>query len=456
MASTAGNLRVAPEPQPQRRREPLGNLDAEEAVLGAALLSTDALNDAAEVLDIEDFWHPPHRAIFEAMLRLQAASEPVDCLTVADALERHGQLKTAGGAERLLALEAATPTLAHVDRYARIVSDFAVARRLAAAAAEVSELAHSRPDDIGSAVDQAEALIYAVAERRIVESTAHLRELLSDTLDHLEELYDNAPNDMLQTGFADLDKVLAGVAPSSLLIVGGRPSMGKTAFGLSLAANVAANDLGVLIFSLEMNRAEITQRLLAQDSRVDATRLRTGKLSAEDWNKVTRSVPRLAESPIWVDDNPSVSVNEIRAKARRLKSRHGNLGLVVVDYLQLMSGRVTAENRQVEIAEISRALKILAREIETPVLAMSQLSRGLESRSDKRPMLADLRESGSIEQDADIVMFIYRDEVYDDDTPNRGLAEIIVAKHRNGPTGTARLAFLPSCTLFAGATPDAA
>lgn len=457
MARTASNLRVAPEPQPQRRREPLGNIDAEEAVLGAALLSTDALSDAAEVLDVEDFWHPPHRAIFEAMLRLQAASEPVDCLTVADALERHGQLKTVGGPERLLALEAATPTLTHVHRYARIVSDFAMARRLAAAAAEVSEIAHSRPDDIGAAVDQAEALIYAVAERRIVESTAHLRDLLSDTLDNLEELYyDDAPRDTLQTGFSDLDKVLAGVAPSSLLIVGGRPSMGKTAFGLSVAANVAAADLGVLIFSLEMNRAEITQRLLAQDSRVDATRLRTGKLSAEDWNKVTRSVPKLAASPIWVDDNPSVSVNEIRAKARRLKSRHGSLGLVVVDYLQLMSGRSTAENRQVEIAEISRALKILAREIETPVLAMSQLSRGLESRSDKRPMLADLRESGSIEQDADIVMFIYRDEVYDDETPNRGLAEIIVAKHRNGPTGTARLAFLPSCTLFAGATSDAA
>ena len=422
-------------------------------MLGAALLSTDALSDVADILDIDDFWHPPHRPIFEAMLSLQAAAEPIDCLTVADALERSGHLTAAGGSDRLLALEAATPSLTHASRYAHIVSDFAVARRLAAAAAQVSELAHSRPSDIGAALDEAEAIIYAVAERRIVESTAHVRDLLYETLNQLDELYSNdRPSDLVMTGFADLDKLLSGIAPSALMIVGGRPSMGKTAFGLSVAANVAANELPVLIFSLEMSRAEITGRLLAQHARVDATRLRTGQLRHDDWDHVTRSVSRLAEAPIWIDDNPAVTVNEIRAKARRLKSRHGSLGLVVVDYLQLMSGRVGAENRQVEIAEISRALKVLAREIETPVLAMSQLSRGLESRSDKRPMLADLRESGSIEQDADIVMFIYREEVYDEATPNRGLAEIIVSKHRNGPTGTARLAFLPTFTLFADAT----
>ena len=324
-------------------------------------------------------------------------------------------------------------------------------RRLIAVSSEISELAYSRPADTATAIDQAESMVFKVAERRIVDSTQSLHDLLDESLDRLEELYERGDAfSGLATGFSSLDRILAGIQPSSLVVVGGRPAMGKTAFALTMASSVALElQQPVLLFSLEMNHAELTGRLLASDARVDATRVRTGQLRADEWNHITRSVGRLGDAQMWIDDNPNVTVTEIRAKARRLRSRLGGLGLIVVDYLQLMSGRANAENRQVEIAEISRGLKILARELETPIVALSQLSRNLESRSDKRPMLSDLRESGSIEQDADIVMFIYRDEVYDEDTADRGMAEVIVAKHRNGPTGTARLAFMPQYTLFA-------
>ncbi len=432
-------------------RLPPQNIDAEESVLGAMLLSSDAIGAAVERLDAQHFYVPANGLVFDAIETLYISSEPVDCLTVADQLERTGNLAAAGGSERLLALEAATPTLAHVDRYARIVEDNALLRRLISVSAEISELAYDRPSDTAAAIDQAESLVFSVAERRIVDSTESLHDLLDQSLDRLEELYERGDAfSGLATGFSSLDRILSGIQPSSLVIVGGRPAMGKTAFALTMASNVALElQEPVLLFCLEMNHAELTGRLLASDARVDATRVRTGQLRAEEWNRITRSVGRLGDAQMWIDDNPNVTVAEIRAKARRLRSRLGGLGLIVVDYLQLMSGRATAENRQVEIAEISRGLKILARELETPIVALSQLSRNLESRSDKRPMLSDLRESGSIEQDADVVMFIYRDEVYDEDTTDRGMAEIIVSKHRNGPTGTARVAFMPQYTLFA-------
>ncbi len=444
----------APTQRPQRRpsgRQPPHNRDAEESVLGAMLLSGDAIGAALERLAVDHFYLPANGLVFEAIESLYGASEPIDCLTVADQLERSGNLVAAGGAERLLELEAATPTLTHVDRYARIVEDNALLRRLIAVSSEISELAYSRPDDTAAAIDQAESLVFGVAERRILDSTQALRDLLEEGLDRLEELYERGDAfSGLVTGFASLDRILAGIQPSSLVIVGARPSMGKTSLALTMASSVALDlQQPVLLFSLEMNHAELTGRLLASDARVDATRVRTGQLRADEWTRITRSVGRLGDAHMWIDDNPNVTVTEIRAKARRLRSRLGSLGLIVVDYLQLMNGRANAENRQVEIAEISRGLKVLARELETPIVALSQLSRGLESRGDKRPMLSDLRESGSIEQDADIVMFIYRDEVYEEDTEDRGMAEIIVAKHRNGPTGTARLAFMPQYTLFA-------
>ena len=294
-------------------------------------------------------------------------------------------------------------------------------------------------------------MVFQVAERRVIDSTKPIRELLDANLDRLEELYERGEAITgLPTGYMDFDELLAGLQPGTLNVIGARPAMGKTAFALGIASNAALqSQRPVLFFSLEMGHLELTQRMLCADAKVDSTRLRTGNLSEDDWPKITRSVGRLAEAPIWIDDNPNLTVMEIRAKARRLKSRLGDLGLIVVDYMQLMSGRGNAESRQVEVSEMSRGLKILARELETPIIALSQLSRGLEGRTDKRPMLSDLRESGSIEQDADVVAFIYRDEVYNAESPDIGTAEIIIAKHRNGPTGTVRLAWLSNYTRFA-------
>jgi replicative DNA helicase len=290
-----------------------------------------------------------------------------------------------------------------------------------------------------------------VAQRRVTDSLAPLRELLEQKLDHLEMLYERGESITgVPTGYTDLDERLAGLQPSNLVIVGARPSMGKTSFALGLAAHAALEaHTPVLFFSLEMSHLELTQRLLCAEARVDATRMRNGRLHESDWPKISHAVGRLAEAPMYIDDNPHLTVMEIRAKARRLKSRAGGLGLIVIDYLQLMTGRHNAENRQVEVSEMSRGLKILARELEVPVVALSQLSRNLEMRADKRPQLADLRESGSLEQDSDVVMFIYREELYNPETADRGTAEIIVSKHRNGPTGAIRLAFLDHYTRFA-------
>jgi replicative DNA helicase len=301
-------------------------------------------------------------------------------------------------------------------------------------------------------VDRAEAMVFEVAERRIVDTTSSLRDLLAECLDHLEQVVES-PGTVtgVPTGFIDLDSQLAGLQRSNLVVVGARPSMGKTSFALGIVAHAAVHArVPVLLFSLEMSHLELTQRMLCSEAAVDASRMRTGHLLESDWPKISSAIGRLGEAPIFIDDNPRVTVMDIRAKARRLKSKEG-LGLVVIDYLQLMTGQSggRAENRQVEVSEISRGLKVLARELEVPVVALSQLSRGLEMRQDKRPVLADLRESGSIEQDSDVVIFIYRDEVYNHDSADRGTAEIIVSKHRNGPTGVSQLAFLPHYTRFA-------
>jgi replicative DNA helicase len=322
---------------------------------------------------------------------------------------------------------------------------------LISVAGEIAEVGYDLPEDVPAAIDRAEAMVYEVAQKRVTDSLVGIEPLLSQTLDHIEALYErNESITGVPTGYTDLDEMLAGMQPSNLIIVGARPAAGKTSWALGAAAHAALHaHRPVLIFSLEMSHLELTQRLLCAEARVDASRLRTGKLQEPDWPKISHAVGRLGEAPIFIDDNPHLTVTEIRAKARRLKSREGDLGLVVVDYLQLMTGRTSAENRQVEVSEISRGLKILARELECPVVALSQLSRGLEQRADKRPMLADLRESGSLEQDADVVLFIYRDELYNAESADRGTAEIIVAKHRNGPTGNVQLAFVDRYTLFA-------
>ena len=442
--------RSRPADKPASRRLPC-NVDAEESILGAMLLSGGAADTALETLRADHFFVPAHGEVFDAIAAMTIAGQAVDCLTVADTLRRRGTLDAAGGPERLLQLEASTPTLTHVDRYVDIVVDAAQLRRLIAAAAEIANHAYRFPPDVAEAVDQAEAAMYAVAhDEHGTETASVLSDLAAETLDRLEAIYENDQPAGLRLGFADLDRILGGIAPAAFTVVGARPSMGKTSWALAAARHIASAGEPVLFFSLEMTRQEVTDRVIAGDARVDLSRLRSGDLRAEDWSSLTRSLGRFNEQPLWIDDTAAPSVAAIRGKSRRIKARlGGRLGLIVVDYLQLLNPARTGESRQVDVAEMSRGLKVLARELQTPVLALSQLSRALEQRADKRPMLSDLRESGAIEQDADIVMFIHREEVYDADTPDVGIGEIIVAKHRNGPTGTARLAFLPRYALFA-------
>ena len=431
-------------------RVPPHNLEAEESLLGAMLLSRDAIADAVEVVRSDHFYRPAHAHLYDAISALYAAGDPVDPVTVAEELDRAGMIDTIGGLDGLISLQVNTPATSNASKYAQIIQERYTLRRLIETAGEIAELGYSRPDDVTKVVDEAENMMFQVAQGRASDTMGEIRDLLDATLDRLEFLYEHG--DAITgtpTGFTDLDERLSGLQPSSLIIVGARPAMGKTSFALNMAAHAAVREnRPVLIFSLEMGHLELSQRLLSAEANVDGIRMRDGKLKQEDWDRINHGIGRLAEAPIWIDDNPNITIMEIRAKSRRLKSRVGDLGMIVVDYLQLMTGRSTAESRQVEVAEISRGLKILARELRCPVVGLSQLSRNLESRQDKRPMLADLRESGSIEQDADVVMFLYRDEVYNPGSPDEGVAEVIIAKHRNGPTGTVHLGFLPRFTAF--------
>jgi replicative DNA helicase len=426
------------------------NLAAEESVIGALLLSRDATGAVAELgLNSGDFYKPAHQHIYEAIRVLLATGQPIDPVTVAEELRRVGILEDVGGATLLLELTAATPAISNAVRYARIVQDTALLRRLISVAGEIAELGYDGPEDVATVLDEAESKIFEIAEHRVTDSTKPITELMGLVIDDIERLQEQGHSITgVPTGYTDLDDLLSGMQPSTLNVIGARPSMGKTAFALGMAVNAAVvTQKPVLFFSLEMGHRELTQRILCSEARVDSSKLRKGQLTASDWSKIGKAVGRL-EAPLFIDDNPNVTVMEIRAKARRLLARHGGIGMILIDYLQLMSGRGSAENRQVEVSEMSRGLKILARELEVPVVALSQLSRQLEQRADKRPMLSDLRESGSIEQDADVVMFLYRDEVYNAESPDRGMAEIIVSKHRSGPIGTKRLVFLGNYTRF--------
>jgi len=433
-------------------RVPPHNLEAEESLLGSMLLSADATAAAIEICTAADFYKPAHGHIFGAVVSLFERGEPIDAVTVADELRRATLLDAIGDPSQLVSLQANTPSVANAAHYARIVEEHALLRRLVGVGGEIAEIGYSVPEDVTAAVDEAERKVFDLSQRRTTDSIESLRNLIGPSLDRIEELHQHSSRITgVATGYTDLDDILAGLQPASLTIVGARPAMGKTSFALGMLAHVGVVvQRPALLFSLEMGHLELTQRMLSSEARVDAQRMRTGHLLESDWLKVSSAVSRLSESTIFIDDNPNLTVMDIRARARRLRKSEGDLGLVVVDYLQLMSGRARAENRQVEVAEISRGLKILARELECPVVALSQLSRGLESRQDKRPMLSDLRESGSLEQDADVVLFIYREEQYDPDTPidRRGMAEIIVAKHRNGPTGSAHLVFLNQYARF--------
>jgi replicative DNA helicase len=389
----------------QGPKVPPHDLDAEESLLGAMLLSRDAIAIGVEICNPDDFYKPSHGHVFEAITGLYAANEPADHITVADALRRVGLLDACGGEAFLVALQVRTPATSRAEAYARIVEEHALLRRLIGVAGEIADLGYSLPDDVTRAVDHAETLVFDVAQRRVSQSIVHLRDLLFEVQDALTIRADTGDAVTgVPTGFGDLDSQLSGLQPSNLVIVGARPGAGKTAFALGVAANAAVQaNVPVAFFSLEMDRLEIASRLVSADARVDSSRMRSGRLHESDWHKIATSIGHLDAAPLYIDDNPMCTVMDIRAKARRLKSRERGLGLVIVDYLQLMSGRNNAETRQVEVSEISRGLKILARELEIPVMALSQLSRNLELRTDKRPMLADLRESGCVTADTRIL-----------------------------------------------------
>lgn len=429
---------------------PPQNLEAEQSVLGAILLDNEALLKALEIITPDDFYRDSHKKIFNAMIELFEKNEPIDLITLTDRLRMKDQLETIGGVSYLTSLVNFIPTAANVRHHARIVREKSLMRGLIHTATEIVSMVYEENLPADDLVDIAEKNIFAISDKRVQTSFSKLKDVIKDSFEMIESLYDRKEAITgVPSGFHDLDELTTGFQHGDLIIVGGRPSMGKTAFALNIAQHVGV-ELGepVAIFSLEMSKRQLALRMLCSEAMVDSNRVRKGFIRKEDWHKLTSAAGKLAEAPIFIDDSSSISVLEMRAKARRLKMEHG-LSLVIVDYLQLMKGKGNFERREQEISEISRALKGLAKELEVPVIALSQLNRGVEQRHDKRPTLADLRESGAIEQDADVILFLYRDEVYNkNNNDNRGKAEIIIAKQRNGPTATVNLTYLSHCTRF--------
>jgi replicative DNA helicase len=445
MAQVARLANAAPVP-PQ-------NLDAEESVLGAMMLSPGAIGAVSETLDASDFYRESHAKIYRAALALYAKGEPVDAITLADELEQRGELEEAGGRVRIHELAALVPATANAAHYARIVREMATLRGLIEAGQEVARLGWERPGETADLVDRAEQVIFELSQNRVTGEFTHIEALLKESFERITALYEaGAEVTGTPSGFRDLDRLTSGFQPGNLIVVAARPSMGKSALGLCMAANLAVRQsptVPVALFTLEMSKSEVTQRLMCSEAKVESQRLRTGKLAVDDWPRLTAACDKLAKAPIYVDDTGSITMMELRSKARRLKSKEPDLGLIIVDYMQLMTSGITAENRVQEVSQISRSLKVLARDLDVPILAMSQLSRAVEQRHDKRPILSDLRESGSIEQDADLVVFVYRDDYYNEESDQQGLAELIVAKHRNGPTGNEKLSFLKRYAKFA-------
>ena len=434
-------------------RVPPHNLDAEQAVLGSMFLSQEAVEGATTALLAEDFYRPAHARIFSAMLDLYARSIPVDHLSVADRLESWGDLEAAGGKPYLLDVTEIVPTAANWKRYSDIVKRMSMLRQLIGAGTEIVALGFDAPDDAAQIVEDAERIIFQVTNKRVTSNFKHINDLLKVSFKNLEELAEKKEHVTgVPTGFKELDKLLAGLHPGDLVVLAARPAVGKTAFSLNIGVNAAKAGASVAIFSLEMSAEQLVQRVLCSEARINLQDVRTGYLKDSDWYSISNAADKLSRLDFNVDDTPSISILEIRAKARR-QMRDKPKGLIIVDYLQLMQpqGR-RSENRQTEIAEISRGLKILAKELGVPVIALSQLSRAVEQRAGKRPMLSDLRESGAIEQDADVVMFIDRNTdprgEEEEGRPQKGVAEIIVAKHRNGPTDTIPLVFNDRYTKF--------
>ncbi len=429
---------------------PPQNLDAEMAVLGSMLLDEEAVSISVEKLDANSFYKDTHRKIFQAISDLYNSNKAVDLITLAENLKHAGLLDDIGGISYLTSLANAVPTAANINHYAGIVREKYILRTLINNSTKIVSLCHESDGNIAEVVDTAERLIFEVSDRKNQGSYQHLKEIVKDTIETIDKLYQNKAHVTgIPTGYIDFDIKTAGLQPSDLVIIAGRPSMGKSAFALGIAEYAGiVEKIPTAIFSLEMSKEQLVQRMLCSHARVDAHKVRTGYLAASDWPRLTAAAGKLSEAPIYIDDSPAISVMELRARARRLKSHHG-IKLIILDYMQLMRGSATnMESRQQEISEISRSLKALARELSVPVIAISQLSRAVESRTDHRPQLSDLRESGAIEQDADVVVLILREEYYTPTPDNQGIAEAIIAKQRNGPVGSLKLAFIKEYTRF--------
>ncbi|QAY67518.1 replicative DNA helicase [Paenibacillus protaetiae] len=431
-------------------RVPPQNLEAEQAVIGAILLQSEALITAMERVRSEDFYSAPHQHIFEAMIELAENNQPVDLVTLTAHLQDKQLIEEIGGVSYLARLANAVPTAANVDYYAQIVEEKSMLRRLIRTATNIVSSGYSGAEEVNVLLSDAEQRIMEISNRRSGSGFVSIRDVLMEVFEKVEHLYTNKGGTTgIPSGFTDLDKMTSGFQRSDLIIVAARPSVGKTAFALNIAQNVGVRaGETVAIFSLEMGAAQLVQRMICAEANVDAGRMRTGHLEGDDWEKLTMAIGSLSEAQIFIDDTPGITVADIRAKCRRLKKEKG-LGMILIDYLQLIQGRgKPGENRQQEVSEISRTLKQIARELDVPVIALSQLSRGVEQRQDKRPMMSDLRESGSIEQDADIVSFLYRDDYYNQDSEKKNIIEIIIAKQRNGPVGTVELVFLKNFNKF--------
>ena len=432
-------------------RIPPQSIEAEQSVIGSMLIDKEVIPVVMEVLKPEDFYRPDHKEIYDVIIELFDKAQPIDLITVSERLKLHGKLELVGGLEYLTNIATEVPTTANVKHYAKIVEEKSLLRKLIKASSDIVDLGFNASEEVSFILDKAEQNIFDILQKRSSQGFVPIKDVLVDTFNKLEELYNNKGHITgIPTGFSDLDFKTSGMHNSDLVLIAARPAMGKTAFALNLAQNAAVHSgVPVAIFSLEMSKEQLVNRMLCSEAMVDSNKMKTGQLEDNDWQKVARALGPLSEAPIFIDDTPGISITEIRAKCRRLKLEH-NLGLVVIDYLQLMQGsRSRSENRQQEISEISRSLKILAKEINIPVICLSQLSRAAETRTDHRPILSDLRESGAIEQDADIVMFLYRDDYYNPETEKKNIAEVILAKHRSGSTGTVELVWLGQYTKFA-------
>ncbi|WP_226654142.1 replicative DNA helicase [Pseudalkalibacillus hwajinpoensis] len=430
-------------------RTPPQNIEAEQAVIGAVFLEIDALTTATEVLQPEDFYRAAHQKIFSVMIDLSEKGEPVDLVTVTSELQDLKILEEIGGVSYLSDLANSVPTAANVEYYSKIVEEKSILRRLIRAATDIASDGYAKENEIENLLSEAEKSIMEVSQRKNTGAFISIKDVLVTAYDNIETLQNNTGDITgIPTGFSELDRMTAGFQRNDLIIVAARPSVGKTAFALNIAQNVATKtDENVAIFSLEMGAEQLVMRMLCAEGNIDAQRLRTGGLTGDDWQKLTMAMGSLSNAGIYIDDTPGIRVGDIRAKCRRLKQEKG-LGMILIDYMQLIRGNGSGENRQQEVSEISRSLKGIARELEVPLISLSQLSRGVESRQDKRPMMSDIRESGSIEQDADIVAFLYRDDYYDKESENKNIIEIIIAKQRNGPVGTVELAFVKEYNKF--------